>query len=348
MAPARKLLSRLLLVRSNDHYVKAKTFPPTPTVPPAMTQPTREPSEASPVQPVAAADTDAIENPVRNAVQLLGSVIAPSAVVTGLLYYFGYAYNEALYGYFGIDQTTLGLSTQTYLLKSSYPMLWPLIAILLICLVWASIHSLALHAMQSRKDGTIVRTLSGASFLVGLAILLMGLISALTPNPSPTLFAALLPPVGLALGIALASYGVHLLKKAGRPTAGTSQQPKWLGSVIPILVGLLIVTNLFWAVGKYAAAVGGGNGRQIAVDLPRRTSVIIYSVHRLFFDSPSIHEIVLHGTDGAYKFKYTGFRFLTHSDDRYFLLPDGWSTADPTAIVIRDDDNIGVQFIRAI
>jgi hypothetical protein len=347
MAPVRELLSRWFLVGNDEHYAKSETFQATPSAPPA-TQLVREPSEASGVQPTAVTETDAVENPIRSAVQLLGSVIAPSAVVTGLLYYFGYAYNEALYGYFGIDQTTLGLSTQTYLLKSSYPMLWPMIAILLICLVWASVHSVVLRAMQSRREGTILRTLGGASFLIGLAILLVGLISALTPNLSPTLVTALLPPVGLALGIALASYGVHLMKKVGRPAAGTSQEPKWLRSMIPILVGLLIVTNLFWAVGKYAAAVGGGNGRQIAIDLPRRTSVVIYSTHRLFFDSKSTHEVVLRGAGSGFKYKYTGFRFLTHSDGRYFLLPDGWSTADPTAIVVRDNDNIGVQFIRAV
>jgi hypothetical protein len=348
MASVRKLLPRWFFVDNNDHYVKLETVQPTPAVPSATTQLAEEPSEASAAPAVAAAETDAVENPVRNAVQLLGSVIAPSAVVTGLLYYFGYAYNEALYGYFGIDQTTLGLSTQSYLLKSSYPMLWPLIAILLICLLWASLHSIVLLAMRSPKGGTTLRALGIASFVIGLAVLLVGLISALRPKVSPTLATALLPPVGLALGIALTSYGAHLLKKPRRATAGPSQESRWLASAIPILVGLLIVTNLFWAVGKYAAAVGGGNGHQIAVDLARRTKVIIYSSKRLFFDSPSIHEVVLPGTDGSYKYKYTGFRFLTHSDGRYFLLPDGWSTTDPTAIVVKDNDNIGIQFERPV
>lgn len=348
MAPFRKLLSGWFLVGNNDHYAKSETLEAASSVPTTMTQLPEKPSEASTARSVATDESDAVENPVRNAVQLIGSVIAPSAVVTGLLYYFGYAYNEALYGYFGIDQTTLGLSTQSYLLKSSYPMLWPLIAILLVCLLWASLHSIVLLAMRSPKGGTTVRTLGGASLLIGLAVLLVGLISAVSPKVSPTLATALLPPVGLALGIALASYGAHLLKKPRRATFGPSQEPRWLASTIPILVGLLIVTNLFWAVGKYAAAVGGGNGRQIALDLARRTSVVIYSSKRLFFDSSSIHEVVLSSPDGGYKYKYTGFRFLTHSDGRYFLLPDGWSTTDPTAIVVRDDDNIGVQFIRPV
>jgi hypothetical protein len=348
MAPVGKLMSRWFLVGNNDHHAESQTSGPAPSAATAMTQVAEKPSEASAAPSVAAAETGPIENPVRNAVQLLGSVIAPSAVVTGLLYYFGYAYNEALYGYFGIDQTTLGLSTQSYLLKSSYPMLWPLIAILLVCLLWASLHSVVLFAMRSPKGGTTVRTLGAASLLIGLAVLLVGLISALSPKVSPTLTTALLPPLGLALGIALASYGTHLLKKSRRATVGSSQEPKWLASVIPILVGLLIIINLFWAVGKYAAAVGGGNGRQIAIDLARRTGVVIYSSKRQFFNSPSIHEVALPGTDGGYKYKYTGFRFLTHSDGKYFLIPNGWSTTDPTAIVIRDDDNIGVQFIRAV
>lgn len=55
----------------------------------------------------------------------MASFVAPTTFVTALLFYFGFAYTDALYEQFGVDAATLGFSSQDYLLRSASPLFIP-------------------------------------------------------------------------------------------------------------------------------------------------------------------------------------------------------------------------------
>ncbi len=57
-----------------------------------------------------------------------------------------------------------------------------------------------------------------------------------------------------------------------------------------------------------------------------------------------VHEAQLRGADAAYRYRYSGLRLLAWSNNRYFLLPDGWSSADQITIILPDSDNLRVEF----
>src|SRR5829696_4296771 len=65
------------------------------------------------------------EGPAPNVLQelppllkVLGQVVAPATLITALLIFFGWSRTTALFGWFGIDPTSLGFSSTDYLLTS--------------------------------------------------------------------------------------------------------------------------------------------------------------------------------------------------------------------------------------
>jgi len=58
-------------------------------------------------------------------------VLAPTTVITALLFYFGWAQTSALFGRLGIDQSALGFTVQDYMLRSVNSTFRPLSVVLL-------------------------------------------------------------------------------------------------------------------------------------------------------------------------------------------------------------------------
>ena len=163
-------------------------------------------------------------------------------------------------------------------------------------------------------------------------------------------FDFLLTPLSVAAAIALLSYAVQLsrhLRRADGQTGGLDARAVRLAAITQAMVLLLIGFCLFWFIGAYAGATGNKTAYTTARDLHKQTGVIVYSAKRLqITDAPGTKETSLSGTDSAYRFKYTGLRLLAQSNDRYFLLPDGWSAIHPVTIVLLDTNDIRVDLIR--
>jgi hypothetical protein len=60
----------------------------------------------------------------RAVLSVVGAVAAPSALVTGLIYYFAVKWQETLALYFGIDTSVLGFSTKTICCEAAMPCFW--------------------------------------------------------------------------------------------------------------------------------------------------------------------------------------------------------------------------------
>jgi hypothetical protein len=51
--------------------------------------------------------------------RIVGSVVAPTTLLTALMFYFGLLYAVAYYRYFGVNHTVLGLAVQDFLILSA-------------------------------------------------------------------------------------------------------------------------------------------------------------------------------------------------------------------------------------
>ncbi|MDQ3679093.1 MAG: hypothetical protein M3378_00810 [Actinomycetota bacterium] len=290
--------------------------------------------------------------------QVFGSVVAPTTLLTALLYYFGWARTSSQAQFLGLDDSVLGYSTQDYLLRSISAMFLPLGAILLLALVWASGHvalsrwMAEVSAASAQPDAVTgpdrrrppVVWLTWGLIAIGMALLTLGLLGAVFPRQAHY---DLVTPMSFGLGAALTSYGVFLRRRwLARPSAssGAAGEARWLSSLTVTLVALVVALSLFWAVSDYAGAVGRGRGQQLVANLARRPSVVVYSPKRLQFNSPGVRETALEDPDAAYRFRYSGLKLLFRSNDKYFLLPVGWSVVDGSTIVLPDTEALRVEF----
>lgn len=302
-------------------------------------------------------DQQSANGPVRLAdvVQIVSLVVAPTTLVTALLYYFGWSSTGAEARNFGLEQSLLGLSTTDYLLRSVPPMFWPLSLLVLVVVLALLLH---LALMRELQDPTplMQRWLPIGIGLLGLISLWQGVAAPFTIPSAVADYGFTRSQVFLAAGIALISYAGYLwdrLRVATKQRHPWVETSPWAARGLVVFPILLILLFLFWAVSDYAADYGRTRAKEVEGKLDERPSVTVYSAKRLYVDdsgntssNAGVHEDPLPQSDGAYRYRYQGLRLLTRSNGRYFLLPENWSPRHPVTIVLLDSDTIRVELRR--
>jgi hypothetical protein len=312
-----------------------------PRTPASNHRPAREPAASGTEKKRAAIGLE-------RAVQLATAIVAPTTVLTALLFYFGWVRTNALFQYFGVDATVLGFTTQDYLLRSSEALYIPLGTLLVVGLAGLWVHGLMTTWLAARRRLRLLRATAVALGVVGLALFARGVAGVAVPRLSLNDF--LVTPVCLGLGAVLGAYGhwLWLRQRAVQGHDGSPARPRWHGVVSLVLVVLLVVLSLFWATTNYARAYGRGRAAAYARQLAVRPGVIVYSADRLFLHGPGVQELALPAQQHtSYRYRYSGLR-LTESHGRLFLLPEGWTRTDGAAIVLAGSDKLRVEFIRGL
>jgi hypothetical protein len=281
-------------------------------------------------------------------VQLATAIVAPTTVLTALLFYYGWVRTNALFQYFGVDATVLGFTTQDYLLRSSEALYVPVGTLLVVGLVGLWVHGMMTSWLAA---GWLPRLRATAVVLgiVGLALFARGVAGVAVPRLS--LDDLLVTPVCLGLGAVLGAYGrwLWLRQRALQDDHGNATSPRWHGVVNLLLVAMLVVLSLFWATSDYARAYGRGRAVAYARQLAVRPGVVVYSADRLFLHGPGVREEALPAEQHtSYRYRYSGLRLLTESRGRLFLLPQGWIRTDGAAIVLAGSDKVRVEFTRGL
>jgi len=75
-----------------------------------------------------------------NAIKLISMVTSQLALLTALLYYFGWVYAHSFLGHFGVDPNLAGYSIQDYILRSIHVAFYPFIAVTLTVLIMLGFH----------------------------------------------------------------------------------------------------------------------------------------------------------------------------------------------------------------
>lgn len=300
---------------------------------------------------------DSITPALTRALDLLGKVVAPTTLLIALLFYYGWLRTNALFLYFGVSQSVLGLSVQDYLLRgfsnvTFAALRW--ILILALAAIWAHI------GIGRLMEGE--RSLMSRRFLIWLARMLLGLglllvlgsEAALRFDPDQRI-EYLYYPLIWTPGVGLTIYGLYLwrrLRQAGARSDQTQAQsgatgapaiPKLLRQVSWGLIVAILLMGVFWIVADFADWVGTWQAEQFARGLTNYPSVIVYSQEPLGIQAPGVEGHEVSDIPSAYRYRYTGLKFLIRSNDKYFLLPASWSRAQPITIILPDNDTIRIE-----
>lgn len=272
-----------------------------------------------------------------------GRIIAPTTALTALLFYFGYVSSRAQYDYFGVDVDTVGLSTQDYVMRSPQPLLVPLLVLTLV-----SAALVALHGAVSRRMGSVARFrrwFRGA-VTIGLVLVALGVILLfIYPLVSGWAYYPLLTPLTLALGGALAGYGLTMLRRLTARTAPGSPPVAGTRAVV-VLLWVAVAAGVLWATATVAQWSGLGLGQEQARNLHELPSVILDTQERLFLPAGSgVEERALSTASDqqTFRYRYWNLRLLIQGEDQMFLVPDTWSAAN-TTLLVPVDGNVRIQF----
>jgi hypothetical protein len=270
--------------------------------------------------------------------KVLGAVVAPTSMVTALLYFFGWSHAYWFFHYLGVDSSLLGFGTTDYLMRSMDALFVPMIVAAIGGLVALWGHTLLRARLVTGARPRLLRVLLPVMGGAGLVLATGGLWSAVT-----TTFlshAIGLAPFCLAGGVCLLVYALRLRPLlTGTPPAGPMVKAiEWV--MVLVLVGL----SAFWAEVDYSAAAGQTRARQFVAELPGQPAVVLYSEKSLSLAGPGITVTRCHDPRAAYPFRYDGLRLVTQPGDQYLLLPARWSVRDGMAILLPRSDSVRLEF----
>jgi hypothetical protein len=329
---------------------KPGTEPATGTLaPPAEHPPDRHGDDAQAPQSTGAA-TPALEPPTAGLPQLtkiLGTIVAPTILLTSLLFYFGWSHAYYFFDYFGVNSTLLGLTTRDYVQRSLDGLFVPMILVACAGLLVLWGHAMLRTRLAGGSRPRVLRILVPAMAVGGLVLAAGGLWSVFATTPlSRHLVAA---PMSLGFGVLLLVYAVHLWRwfTATDEKAGRAAGPQWAAVAEWAAVFVLVGLSLFWAANDYSAAVGRSRARQEVAELPTYPSAVVYSERSLSLHAPGVRETRCHDPNAAYRFRYDGLKLVLQSGDQYLFLPQGWSPSNGVAILMPRSASLRLEFIPA-
>jgi hypothetical protein len=287
---------------------------------------------------------------IPRALQIAGSIVAPTTLLTALFVYFGLMYAIAYYRYFGVNYTVLNVPIQGYLILSVSTAVLPMALIAAAALLALWLYQMRLDSLAAEARRIMYYGVYPLVGLLGLALVTFAAVD--------TLMGIAMYPVAMleARGLSL-SIGVVLLGYAGRlrrelaPRRSTHRASgdvpltltvaKW-GSCC-----LLLAIGLFWAVGSYAIRMGMEGAQGFARSLRCAPDVVLYSEKDLNFKSSGLSEETPSASDVSYGYRYSGLKLVPQAGDSYLLIPADWSPGGRAAIVLPRSDSVRLEFLWA-
>ncbi|MBO0821219.1 MAG: hypothetical protein J2P26_10245 [Nocardiopsaceae bacterium] len=273
--------------------------------------------------------------------RLFGNVVAPTTLLTAVLYYFGYLHAWYFFGYFGLNSTALGFGTVDYLIRSVDALFVPVTsaAILGLLALWGN----ALLVPRLRRAGRTTARITRGIAAGGAALAIVSAVLTFATSGSPGSLVAL-APVGFGLGVLVTAYAVHLRRVLAAPSDREDPAAGWARVTEWAIVFALAGISLFAAATDYATAVGQSEAWQYAADLPGQPEAVLYSDRDLGLSQPGVTRCRDPDPKSGYPFRYYGLTLLWESGGRYVLIPADWTAARGAAIVLPEDGPFRLEF----
>jgi hypothetical protein len=311
----------------------------------------RRPTAAAPAVPPSAQDgqpaADTAEEQVEvlpRLLKVLGAVVAPTTLLTGLLFYFGRLHITGFFRYFRVNFTVLDLTVNDYLIRSADGLFRPVAAVTVFGLLALGLNRVLVERLGSGRRRAVLRYLIPGLTVLGVLFLGVAVADLFRPGDLVPGFPEI-GGLGLAGGVLLLAYAVHLSRDARRRgsaprhrVADTTRIAEWG------LAFLLLSIGLFWAVGSYAIEVGTGRAEQLHAGLPEQPDAVLYSETSLRLAVEGVTEIRCQDPDAAFRFRYDGLKLILQSGGQYLFVSGVWSRQNGTAVILPRGNSIRVEF----
>ncbi len=282
----------------------------------------------------------------RQVLTWIGAVVAPLTLLTALAYYFGWRRERAFAGYFGIDPSVLGLSSNDYVLRSVGPLFAPVACVLLVGFVFVCARLLV-------SGRTPPRWLAPSALIVGLAALTVGVLLAAGHGIASNFI--YLQAFAPALGVVLIAYALSR-------TAGAAN-PRHRGALrgLHYLTISVVLVSLFWATAEYADSRGTKEAETLAKNLTVDPSVTIFSKQNLnikpadYGPDPRCPLVFASRNPRSdYPYSYSGFTLLLRNAGDWYLTPtpqgqgSPWTPLGEPVLIIPDNDAVRIELDRGL
>lgn len=281
--------------------------------------------------------------------KIVGAIIAPTTLLTALLFYFGRLHITGLFRYLGVNFTVLDLTAQDYLIRSADGLFVPLTLVAALALLAIWIHRLLLEIGSTKIRPIVLRVLTALAAITGVVLVSVAIV-AMVGNVA--VFAAH-PETGglsLAIGVLLLAYAARLLRLLMaelRPERVKLRTPEAVIVAEWGAIFVLVSVGLFWAVGSYAIGVGTGRAQQIETELSSSPDIVLYSEKSLSLHAAGVQELACQNPDAAYQFRYEGLKLVLQSGNQYLFLPASWTHANGAALLIPRSEALRLEFSGA-
>ena len=278
-------------------------------------------------------------------VELFGrglSIVPPVTVVVGVLFYFGWAREEAFLRELGQSPSVYDYSTTDYLLRSVASVFEPAVVLVVVGAALLLVHRLVRRALVSTRRGW-VRPTGLALIAVGAALLLFCAVyyRSLYSWTKPWLDVS--GPLALGAGALLIVYGSWLRSQADGGAA--PGQPRWQRTLGAGMVMGIVALSLFWAFGNYAQVRGAQDELLIEDQVTHAAlpSVVVYSERDLSLE-PDVIVQRTPGIDAQFRYQYTCLFLLDHVAGSWYLVPQDFAE-NGRMIILREDPSLRFELI---
>ncbi|KAB2371228.1 hypothetical protein [Actinomadura montaniterrae] len=267
--------------------------------------------------------------------RVVGVITANISLAVGALFYMGWCYTNAVYGYFRVNPLDLEIGPTEYVLRSAGTVFSSALVFgAVIWLVVTGLPQLRLTELVPERavPGFVRRPLRRAAALVGdpLGRQRAGLVLLLAAGVLVLLSVARVTD-SLYLTLALTAAGALLLTQS----AGTGAYA----------VGLITAAACaLWAAGVYAKDKGTAEAHEIARDLQTRTAVVVYTTKPLALSGPGVTAEQL-PKGNMYAQRYQGLRLLIGRAGRYYVLPVGWRPDVNATYLLKESDSMRIELL---
>jgi hypothetical protein len=278
-------------------------------------------------------------SPWSRALGVISAIGPPITVVTGLLFYFGWARADAQASDMGLDESLFGYAAQDYILISINALYLPLICLLVVGVVWLALDRRLRRRIDEDRHRDLIERLAGITALLAVVIAALSFLLAVVMRNQVAIFA----PYVMAFGVLVAAWGIRLRRhaRAGRAPVLTVEEHAVETTFVLGLVTLL----LFWGTAEFAQAVGRGIAASYEREVGSLPRAEVYSGKPLGIGVEAVGVSQV-GTSEQPLYRYDGLRLLVLSGGRFFFLHDGWTIENGTVVVLPDDNSIRVEFGR--
>ena len=279
--------------------------------------------------------------------EIVGKVLAPSAALAGLGFYFGWVRTSALFAFFGVSRDLVGFTTQDYLTRSLEGLFVPLGAVGAVVALALVVHASVAELLRRRRGLRALSVAALVSVIVGIGLAVLGLGALIT---SRRLFglSPLVLAVALIVGVSLCAAGLQVRSALAR--ADRRSDPPAIGAVQVargVTIGLLLALGLFWATAQYASDVGRARAQVVLAGIQQSSdSVTVYTAAPLHLAIDGVREDVLPGPDGTPTYRYRGFKPLAVNATRYVLTSAGWTPESGQIAVLEPADVLYLEYVR--